>query len=111
MLLKEMFSPIGAANEEAEIDWLGDLKQYIDDHDHLLSGHMFPAIKKHQGFIGHPGAYKLYIKPIEQCKEEYCNKFEIDEPGEVFPKEKIIELAKQCCAEQERHIKDGHYDN
>jgi len=45
MLLKEMFSPIGAANEEAEIDWLGDLKQYIDDHDHLLMGHMFPAIK------------------------------------------------------------------
>jgi hypothetical protein len=72
---------------------------------------MLPAVKRHEKYVGHPNAYKLYIKPIEQCKDVYCNKFEVEEPGDVFPKEKIIELAKRVCSEQEQHIKAGNYDN
>ena len=31
MKLYEMFSPIGAPKENDEIDWLGDLKFFIDN--------------------------------------------------------------------------------
>ncbi len=112
MLLREMFSAIGAPKEtEQEIDWLDDLKFFIDNDTDTLSNHFFPAVKRHREHRGNPNAFKLYIRPLEQCKEAYCERYEVDHPEEKFPKEKIIELAKRCAEEQEKIIERGDYEN
>lgn len=112
MLLREMFSPIGAPNETGDdIDWLGDLKFFIDNNDRLLNHHFFPAIKKHKKHAGHPEVFKLYIRPIEESLIEYCNKYEIEDKEEKFTKDALIELAKRFAKEQERHIKSGDYED
>lgn len=112
MLLREMFSAIGAPkDEEPEVNWIEDLKFFIDNDNEVLSNYFFPAIKKHEEWRGHPDAYKLYIKPVETCKDAYCHKFNIDDSGEKFPKEAIIELAKKIAQEQEKHIENGDYED
>jgi hypothetical protein len=111
MLLNEMFSPIGAPKEDdREIDWLGDLKFFIDNENDMLTHHLFPAVKKHSRYIDHPKAYKIYIRPLEKCLEAYCKKFEIKDRNEKFPKESLTELAKKICEEQKKHLEDGDYD-
>jgi hypothetical protein len=111
MLLKEMFSAIGAPSKEEnqEIDYLSDLKFFIDNDNEMLSNHFFPAIHKHHKWHGHPDAYKLYINPLEKCAEAYCSKFDLDNKEEIFPRESLIELAKICAEEQHQHIENGHY--
>jgi hypothetical protein len=114
MLLKEMFSAIGAPSSEqdtADVDWLGDLKFFIDNDDKLVGNYFFPAVKKHKENVGHPNIFKVYMRPLERCLEQYCNKFEIDSPEEKFPKDKLIELAKQIAEEQSRHLERGDYEN
>ncbi len=111
MLLKEMFSAIGAPKQDQdEVDWLDDLKFFIDNDDTMLNQYFFPAVKRHKEHKGNPNAYKIYIRPIESCKEAYCEKFEIENPQEKFPKEKIIELAKYIADEQEKFISKGDYN-
>ena len=39
-----------------------------------------------------------------------CERFEIEESGQKFPKEKIIELAKNIAAQQEKFMERGDYD-
>jgi hypothetical protein len=110
MLLKEMFSAIGAPkNDQEDIDWIGDLKFFIDNDSDTLSKQFFPAIKRHEQYKGHPDAYKLYIRPLEGVCETYCKKFDIDNKNEIFTKEKLIELAKHFASEQEKHIERGDY--
>lgn len=111
MLLKEMWSAIGAPKEDdQEIDWLDDLKFFIDNDDKMLSQYFFPAIKRHQEHKGNPSVFKIYIRPIEHCLDHYCDKFEIEDREEKFPKEKIIDLAKRFAEEQEKHIDKGDYE-
>jgi hypothetical protein len=50
------------------------------------------------------------MRPLESCKEAYCEKFEIESSEEKFPKEKLIELAKMIANEQEKHMEKGDYD-
>lgn len=110
MKLLEMFSPIGAPKEDdQEIDWIDDLKYYIDNDTDSLSKYFFPAIKKHSKYIGHPKAFTLYMKPIEHCLGLYCKKFKIDDTTSKFPKDSLIKLAKTIATEQEKHIKSGNY--
>lgn len=104
-----MWSAIGAPKPDEEVDWLGDLKFFIDNDSDVLSKQFFPAIKQHQKYKGHPQAYKLYLRPLEDVCETYCKKYEIDDKGSKFPKEKLIELAKNMCQEQEKHINNGDY--
>jgi len=111
MLLREMFSPIGAPNEgEVDVDWLDDLKFFIDNDDKMLNQYFFPAVKRHRDYVGNPNAYKIYIKPIENCLGHYCKQFNVEEPEEKFPKEKLIDLAKRFANEQEQHIEKGDYE-
>lgn len=111
MLLREMFSAIGAPKDiEQEIDWLDDLKFFIDNDSALLNQYFFPAIKKHKEYHGNPNVFKIYIRPIEHCLNHYCDKFDIDEREEKFPKEKLIDLAKRIADEQEQYIEKGDYD-
>ena len=111
MRLNEMFSPIGAPkNDQQEIDWLGDLKFFIDNDNQMLSQYLFPAVKKHSKHLDHPKAYTLYLKPVETALKSYCEQFNIDDQDEKFPKEALTELAKRICEEQKKHIEDGDYD-
>ncbi len=110
MLLREMFSPIGAPKlDQQDVDWVGDLKFFIDNNDQLLNQYMFPAVKKHKQYQGNPNAYKIYIRPLESCLESYCDKYEIEEVNEKFPKERIIELAKNFAEQQEKFMERGDY--
>lgn len=108
-----MFSAIGAPSEQdiADVDWIGDLKFFIDNDDKILSNQFFPAVKKHKDHLGHPDIYKVYIAPIKQCMHHYCAKFEIENPEEKFPKDKLIQLAKDIASEQARHLDRGDYEN
>lgn len=111
MLLREMFSPIGSPkDDEPEIDWIDDLKFFIDNDDGMLNNHFFPAVKKHQEYKDHPEIYKVYIKPIQNAVIPYCKKFNVEKPEEKFPKEKLIDLAKRMAEEQKRHIENGDYE-
>jgi hypothetical protein len=110
MLLKEMFSPIGAPKpDNNDVDWLDDLKFFIDNDTDTLSKHFFPAVQRHKQHLGNPNAFKIYIKPLEMCKEAYCEKYEVEKPEEKFTKEQLIELAKKIALEQEANIKHGDY--
>lgn len=107
-----MFSPIGAPkDDQQEIDWLDDLKFFIDNDDEMLTKNLFPAVKRHEEHKGNPNVFKVYIRPIERCLESYCSKFDIKEREQKFPKEKLIELAKRIAKEQEQHLKKGDYES
>lgn len=110
MKLFELFSPIGSPKEDdQEIDWLDDLKFYIDNNDELLNNYFFPAVKKHEEHVGHPHVYKIYLKVIKPCLNDYCKRFEVEDIEDKFPKESLIGLAKRMAEEQENHIKNGDY--
>jgi hypothetical protein len=111
MLLKEMFSPIGAPkDDQQDIDWLDDLKFFIDNNDQMLNQYFFPAIKRHKENKGNPHVFKLYIRPVENCLNQYCDKFDIENREEKFPKDKLIDLAKRFADEQEKYIEKGDYE-
>lgn len=107
-----MFSPIGAPKKDHDdIDWISDLKFFIDNDTDVLTKTMFPAIRKHSQYRNHPKAYQLYIKPINKCLEAYCDKFKIDDPENKFPKDDLIALAKRVAEEQNKFIERGDYEN
>ena len=111
MKLNELFSPIGAPSDNQDINWLEDLKFFIDNDNEVLSKVMFPAIKKHTKYSGHPDAYKIYIKPLDQCKELYCNKFYREDMQDKINKVNIIALARTISGEQEKYIERGDYED
>lgn len=102
--------PIDNQEDGEDIDWLDDLKFYIDNEQSLLSNHLFPVVKKHRLHIDNPNVYKLYLKPLQSCIKEYCNTFEIKDSNEKFPQEAIVELAKKIADEQKQHIENGDYE-
>jgi len=111
MKLNELFSPIGAPSDKEDINWSEDLKFFVDNDNDILSKVMFPAIKKHMTYKGHPSAYKIYIKPLERCKEMYAKKYKLDNPEEKITKEAIIQLAREMAEQQEKYIERGDYEN
>ncbi len=111
MKLMEMFSPIGGPkSEQQDIDWVGDLKFYIDNNDDLLTKQLFPAVEKHKKYADHPEVHKVYMEPIYKCLESYCKKYKIEDVEEKFPKNSLIELARRIASEQKQFIKKGDYD-
>jgi hypothetical protein len=111
MLLKEMFSSIdGAKDNDADIDWIGDLKFFIDNDNKMLENYFFPAVEKHRNHLGNPNAYKLYVKAIKECMKYYVEQYKIESANEKFTEDSITDLAKNIAEEQERFIKEGDYD-
>lgn len=109
MLLREMFSTVDLPNEDrSEIDWIGDLKFFIDNDSEILKNYFFPAISLHQKNKDNPGSFRYYITPIEKSKTLYCQKFQI--PQEKITKEQILELAKIFYEEQQKIIERGDYE-
>ena len=111
MLLKEMFSSIdGTKDNDADIDWIGDLKFFIDNDNKMLENYFFPAVEKHRNHLGNPNAYKLYVKAIKECMKYYVEQYKIESANEKFTEDSITDLAKNIAEEQERFIKEGDYD-
>lgn len=106
-----MFSPLGnPSDEEQDINWIEDLKFYMDNEERILQRYVYRSIKKHIANLGSDKAYKLYVPTIVSCIKDYCNKFEITDAETKFSKDDILGLAKQMAADQEVHIKNGDYD-
>ena len=106
-----MFSPIGAPKEDdSEIDWIGDLKFFMDNDDKMLENYFFPAVEKHRDHIGNPNAWKLYMRPIQECLKCYLEQFEVESPEEKFNSDALKELACKIAEEQEKFIQEGDYD-
>ena len=111
MLLKELFqSPMDFANSEQDIDWIDDLKVFMDNDDETLSKYFFPAVDKHKQDPDNEDAFKLYIKPVSMCVDKYCQTYDLPEKNTFFPPEKVIELSKKIAQEQKAYIKRGDYD-
>jgi len=111
MLLREMFSPIGAPNEnDQDIDWLEDLKFFMDNDNKMLENFFFPAVKKHKEYVGNPNAYKIYVKPLKRCLEHYKEKYKVEDVESKFSEDAIIELAQRICKEQEVFMEKGDYE-
>jgi hypothetical protein len=111
MLLKEMFSPIGSPKEDdQDIDWIGDLKFFIDNDEKMLENYFFPAVERHREHAGNPNAWKLYMRPIRKCLKSYLEQYEVETPEDKFTDETLQTLAEKICKEQERFIDEGDYD-
>jgi hypothetical protein len=113
MKLFELFSRNPEEDNELDqdIDWLNDLKFYIDNNDELLSKHIFPAVAQQKTKHSDSDVYKVYIKPLRQCAMSYCDKFETDKPHkELFPTRDIVKLAKSFAETQKSFIDKGDYE-
>jgi hypothetical protein len=109
MKLFEMFSPIGAPKENDEIDWVGDLKFFVDNDNSILNRFIFPAVVRHERCVKDPDAYKIYLNPIRECVKIYSEKYDIVDPQLKFTKQHIVALCKQIAEEQKNHILKGDY--
>ena len=113
MKLFELFSrnPETPQDDQEDINWLDDLKFYIDHDDALLTQHLFPAVKKHKENPEDLDAYKIYIKPLRQCAINYCDKFGTEKSHkELFPPQDIVKLAKMFADSQGKFIEKGDYE-
>lgn len=110
MKLLEFFTDPEKEKIEDEIDWIEDLKFYMDNDDHILSQYFFPAVKKHQRYKDRDDTYKIYVPVLYKCIEQYCSKFDIDDTETKFTKDKILDLAKRISTEQQTYIDRGDYD-
>ena len=112
MKLFELFSRNpDTPDQEKDVNWLDDLKFYIDHDDQLLTNYLFPAIKQHKKDLDDVNAYKIYLKPLRQCAIKYCEKFETELPHkELFPIKSLVELAKHIADTQSKYIEKGDYE-
>jgi hypothetical protein len=111
MLLKEMFSPIGSPKEDdQDIDWISDLKFFMDNDDKMLENYFFPAVEKHKQHAGNPNTWKLYMRPIRECLKCYLEQYKVENSEEKFPEEALEELAHRIAEEQEQFIQEGDYE-
>jgi hemerythrin-like domain-containing protein len=96
---------------DPEINYLDDLKVFIDNEDSVLSKFFFPAIHKHKDHGDQEDSFKLYLHPVKQTIPVYCKKYNLEDiQDQVFSKEDIIKVAKKFAEEQQRHIKKKDYD-
>jgi len=120
MKLMELFQPpaLDSASDTMEkdprlvsdINYLNDLKFFIDNDTDRLSKNFFPAIKQQQANDG-PESFKFYLKPLSDSCEEYCKEYDLsDIKDEIFTRESLVELAKEIAAEQSEFIKNGSYN-
>ena len=112
MLLNEMFSAIGAPKKDlSDIDWIDDLKFFIDNNDDILENYIFPAVRRQESNLNNKDSFQLYLEPLKSCVKKYVTAYDVPDPEDKFTSEKIIELAKKIADEQKKHIDDGDYEN
>ena len=97
---------------DPEINYLDDLKFFVDNDDQLLSKVFFPAVKKHKDNPEDQDAYKHYLDPIHTTIKIYCKKYNLDDIKEkIFHKAGVVDLAKKFAEEQAKHIKNKDYED
>ncbi len=118
MRLMELFSVPNAADDEKhkkfdrDVDYINDLKFWIDNSDKALSNYIFPAVKHHYAYPDHPESFTHYIEPLKKCAEEYCREFDLmPYKEEIFNDEEIKKLAERVATEQTEHMHKGDYKN
>jgi hypothetical protein len=112
MRLKEMFSPIGGpTDKDADVDWLGDLKFFMDHNDSIVRDLILPAVQKHKTSPKAPNAFKLYIMPVMKCRKMYADQFKVDDVEGKISQEEIIKIARKIAEEQSKHIEKKDYEN
>lgn len=110
MKLMEIFSRPNKNDQVDDVDWLGDLKFYIDNNENMLERYIFPAMKKHKKHVGKSNIHKLYMNPIKHCMKSYCEEYDVEDPDKKFNEEALTELAKQFAQIQEKFIRKGDYE-
>ena len=116
MKLMEIFSSpsrveIKDKRLDPEINYLEDLKYFIDNENPVLSKFFFPAISKHKDSGDDEHSYRLYIIPVKKSIDVYCDKFKLNDiRDQLFSKESIIKIAKRFAEEQKKHIGNKDYD-
>ena len=113
MRLMELFSQPENSDPRlsSDINYLDDLKFYIDNNNEIVSNVLFPAIKKHKETPQDEKAYKYYIQPLKQCSEQYAAEYQLEDiKDKIFSNENILELAKKIAEEQSSHIKGKDYE-
>ena len=93
-----------------DINYIDDLKFFIDNDTDRLSKIFFPAIKQ-QRQNDSPDSFKLYLNPLTASCDEYCKEYDLsDIKDEIFTRESLEELAKEIASEQSEFIKKGSYN-
>jgi len=114
MRLMELFSsdPINQDPRlTKDINYLDDLKFYMDNDSEQLTNVLFPAIKAHKENLEDENAYRHYMKPIKITVEKYCNQYDLsDIKDKIFTDENLIQLAKRIAEEQKSHIGNKDYE-
>jgi hypothetical protein len=115
MKLMELFSPSAEMQEkderlDPEINYLDDLKYFIDNEDSLLSKFFFPAISKQKKQADSEQSYKLYLDPVKKTVDIYCTKFKLEDlKDKIFDNDAVIKVAKRIADEQKNHIMKKEY--
>jgi glycosylphosphatidylinositol transamidase (GPIT) subunit GPI8 len=113
MRLQELFASLEKEQDhrlDPEINYLADLKFFIDNDNDILSKFFFPAIKQHKDTAS-PDDYHHYVEPIKKTIVIYCKKHDLDDvKDDIFGEDDILELAKRMAQEQHRYIDRGDYE-
>lgn len=113
MRLMELFSQPDNKDPRLnpDINYLDDLKFFVDNNSEMLSNIFFPAVKEQQKSNNPEEAFKLYIKPLKFAVEKYCEQYDLkDVKDEIFTDENLSEIAKRFATEQHNHINNKDYE-
>jgi len=116
MKLMELFAPPSEMKEkdgrlDPEINYLDDLKYFIDTEDDVLSKFFFPAISQQKKQSDKENSFKLYVEPVKKTVSIYCKKFKLEDiQDKIFNNDSVIKVAKRIADEQTNHIKKKDYD-
>jgi hypothetical protein len=115
MRLFELFGPETEHKDErlsSDIDYVSDLKFFIDSDDELTSQSLFPAIKQHKKLGGMADQYQLYHDTVGAAIPKYCEQYDLNDIKEdIFTNEVIEAICKRFAEEQSKFIERGDYEN
>jgi hypothetical protein len=115
MRLFELFGPETENRDErlnSDIDYVSDLKFFIDSDDDLTSHSLFPAIKQHRKLGGKADQYQLYHDTVGAAIPKYCEQYDLNDIKEdIFTNEVIEAICKRFAEEQSKFIERGDYEN
>lgn len=112
----ELFAPPSEMKEkderlDPEINYIEDLKYFIDNEDDVLSKIFFPAISQQKKQADKENSFKLYIEPVKKTVGIYCKKFKLEDiQDKIFNDDSVVKVAKRIADEQTNHIKKKDYD-
>jgi hypothetical protein len=96
----------------SDIDYVSDLKFFIDSDDDITSHSLFPAIKQHRKLGGKADQYQVYHGTVSSAIPKYCEQYDLNDIKEdIFTNEVIEAICKRFAEEQSKFIERGDYAN